>query len=219
MHSQTIHSPLEASAPHHRRQFSLIYLLGIVGVIAAAMIPLTHLGSSGLILAIWLVVVGTMLLHGVFYPAIVLIVFGVLCAPAYEERLIKLPQRPPTQSLVTTEMLFGALSVVALGIVLVAVVVWWRESTPVGANRVLSQILSQRLRNDDLKDTQLSIANIFGFSAAACFAMVPIFYLGFEAGSLISPFIVLTGTMIMYGKFRAALFSCLVYPVLWQLIF
>lgn len=203
----------------HRRQISLTYVLCMIGVFAAAFIPLSHWGSTGLLLCIWLVAVGAMLLHEIFYPAIVLIIFGVICAPAYEGTLSELNQRPPSQPIVSAELLFGVIALGVLGIVGAAFAVWWRESTPVGAKRVFLSLAARQVRKDGLKDNQVSLAHILGFSTVMCISVLPVFYLGFQRGSLLSPFVCLTGVLLMLGKYRLALLSCLLYPFVWPAVF
>lgn len=200
-------------------RLSLAYVLLLVGVIAAAIAPLSYWGFSGMMLCLWVASVGVLLLHEKLLVAVVLIVMGLMFAPAYELRLKELHQRPDVPPTVSAELMFGLIAWVAVAIVAAAALVWWRRSTPLGTDRVMKAIAAELTRSDGMAGSQISMAHLFGFSTAMCVAMAPCFYLGFRQGSLFSPFLLATGMLVVLKKHRLALLSCLAYPILVQFAF
>ena len=202
-----------------RRRFSLAYVLWLNGIMAASFLPLSYWGWSGCLVCGWLLAIGLCLLHDKYLIAGVLVIAGIILSPSLDEYLGTIAHRRPDSAAVSGELILVVFATITCCITLVAVGVWFSRSTPLGMKRVMAETLAQNLApSNRLRSQQISLGQMLGLLTATCVALIPIKYLGFVQGTLVAPFLMATGALLVLGHHRAAIASCIAYPILFRLL-
>lgn len=200
-------SPSER-AQFQQRQISLWYAMLLTGVVGASYIPLAYWGVDGLILCVWLVLVGLSLLHEQLLIAGILIACGIIGSLGADLPLSTMQRQAATEeSNVATDA--GDL-VILLALVLGSLI--FLTAVAVWACHSMHRDIAWACRLFGLDGTaatlergQFSISNLLGMITLLCVALLPLFYGGVANGLAFAPIVLAAGVLIRYRNFHVTL--------------
>ena len=190
---------------------SPIFLLLLVGLVVCCFLPIAIWGSQGGLIAGWFAIIGFALLYEYLAVAMFVIVFGICCSVGYD-----LP--PPKENATNPVEIWGFMGagLVSVAIVLASIIVWIRESTPLGFSRLLQDLISQGDSTSELRASQFSLFRLLAVISMTC-VVLALFNMSANIGVVLAPPVLLTGYLLMNRKIGFALIVSLSIPLLCRL--
>ncbi len=206
MNSAITHAPDDIR--QRNNQISLWYTMMLTGVICGAYMPLAYWGFDGMLLSIWMGVVGLALMHGYVVEASGVIVLGILCSVNVELPLSSIQQQTiasPNSGMQPTDLIIPLAGIFGVGIFAMAAIAWAMTTMPQDVQRAIRSLLGSDGDFTGLQPAQFSLFHLLGLMTVVCLAAAPVFYGGMAAGFSTSPLILLGGMLLVYRKYGFAI--------------